>query len=110
MIAYSTIILLISGFIFTQQYPIAKFKQLRARDLTLYWHIFTWGLVFAGFSVFLVILYGYACNFFECLTTFRGWINPHKTQLYNCLRSIFNVDLNDKCISFSILNSADHSY
>ena len=54
MIAYSTIILLISGFIFTQQYPIAKFKQLRARDLTLYWHIFTWGLVFAGFSVFLV--------------------------------------------------------
>lgn len=103
MIAYSTIILLISGFIFTQQYPIAKFKQLRARDLTLYWHIFTWGLVFAGFSVFLVILYGYACNFFECLTTFRDWINPHKTQLYNYLRSIFNADLNDKCISFSIL-------
>lgn len=103
MIAYFTIILLISGFIFTQQYPIAKFKQLRARDLTLYWHIFTWGLFFAGLSVLLVILYGYACNLFEGLTTFNGWINPHKTQLYNYLRSIFNADLNDNCISFSVL-------
>ena len=103
MIAYLTIILLISGFIFTQQYPIAKFKQLRAKDLTLYWHIFTWGLVFAGFSVLVVILYGYACDYFSWLTTFRGWINPHKTHLYDYLRNIFNVDLNDKCISFSIL-------
>lgn len=56
MEAYIIAIILVSGFMFTTRYPVARFKQLRAKEWILYLHIFTWGLAFSTIALLFVQL------------------------------------------------------
>lgn len=59
MFAYITLLVLLSGFIFTCKYPIARFKQLRSKGWNLYCHLFSWGVFWCSIS-YLVFLYFYS--------------------------------------------------
>ena len=49
-------IIMVSGFIFTTMYPIARFKQQRSKDLIQYLYIFKYGLIFSTISLFIIEL------------------------------------------------------
>ncbi len=53
MDAFAIAIILVSGFMFTTRYPVARFKQLRSKDWIQYLHIFAWGLGFSTLSFIL---------------------------------------------------------
>lgn len=103
MIAYLTLVFLICGFIFTRQYPIAKFKQLRAQNWTLYCHIFSWG-IFWGFASFVIIfIIDLICNNISCLNFTRNCINTIIHYFFDYIRSIFpNYKIPDLLIIWSI--------
>ena len=58
------LVVFVSGFLFTNNYPPAKFRQLRATGWDSYSHIASWGLVFGASSgVLVLVLFGllYIC-------------------------------------------------
>lgn len=104
MIAYFTAVFLVSGFLFTRQYPIAKFKQLRCRDWTTYCHIFSWGVFWGVLSIVLIMLLDFICSNFVWLNTIRNSIGSF---LYYPLAYIRKLSLqyrvNDTFIIWSAL-------
>lgn len=50
------LVVLGAGFLFTSNYPIAKFKQLRSSGWILYFHTFLWGVIFSGLSLIVMQL------------------------------------------------------
>lgn len=56
MSALAILVVLVSGFIFTNQYPLAKFKQLRATGWDSYFHVTAWGVFFSCVSGFLYLI------------------------------------------------------
>ncbi len=65
------LVIFVSGFVFTNSYPPARFKQLRSTGWDSYSHIAAWGLVFCAISGICVI----AIDMWGSLSPVFHWLN-----------------------------------
>ena len=59
MPAIIILVVLLTGFLFTSRYPLARFKQLRSSGWAFYLHAFAWGSLFSSIAVVATLLIDY---------------------------------------------------
>jgi len=64
-------VILVSGFIFTNKYPPARFRQKRSTGWDAYFHVAQWGTVIAIASSFLYFL----IDKFDVVSVILGWFS-----------------------------------
>ena len=82
MIAYLTIVLLLSGFLFTTRCPLTRFKQLRAKDWSLYCYIFSWGVLFGCASVLELFIWEQLLELLPSLYSVDKFLSEIFSKLY----------------------------
>ena len=60
MPAIVVLVVLLTGFLFTSRYPLARFKQIRSSGWAFYLHAFAWGSLFSSIAVVATLLIDYA--------------------------------------------------
>jgi hypothetical protein len=71
------LVIFVSGFVFTNNYPLARFKQLRSTGWDSYSHIASWGLVFCAIAGIAAV----AIDIFNLVTVAFHWLNTDLNQL-----------------------------
>lgn len=105
MIAYLTIVLLLSGFLFTSKYPQARFKQIRAKYWTLYCHLFYWGVIWGGIAFIELYLGRRALVHFDCFTFLINEIYSYLSQIYLEIMAIApNYNVSENLLTWSLLS------
>lgn len=88
MIAYLTIVLLLSGFLFTTRCPLTRFKQLRAKDWSLYCYIFSWGVFFGCVSLLELTIWDQLLKLFPEFYSADKFFSEYFSKLYVIIRNI----------------------
>ncbi|MDS1140028.1 hypothetical protein RE432_06240 [Pusillimonas sp. SM2304] len=71
------LVIFVTGFVFTNNYPLARFKQLRSTGWDSYSHIASWGLVFSAIGGTLAVV----IDTFNLVAASFQWLNSNLVQL-----------------------------
>ncbi|MFC5472506.1 hypothetical protein [Paraherbaspirillum soli] len=75
--AIGLVILLVSGFFFSSQYPKARYTQSRSTGWDSYFHVVKWGTLFSGIGAFIYML----TTWFGLVPIVLSWFNKDITDL-----------------------------
>lgn len=89
MSALVLLVIIVSGFLFTNQYPLAKFKQLRATGWDSYFHVTAWGVLLSVVGGFLYLIIenvplfpsALPCLGFSSLKAFGNFLSVQESQI-----------------------------
>jgi hypothetical protein len=75
--AIGLVILLVSGFFFSSQYPKARYTQSRSTGWDSYFHVVKWGTLFSGLGAFIYMITAW----FGLVPMVLSWANKDITDL-----------------------------